>query len=209
MKVCKWCFESFDVSDKPKGWMANHSRWCDKNPKRIEYVKKLAKTRDKYITDEVREKMKVGISEAHKRGAYEHVDFGKTFRGKKHKPESIELIRQKALASNHRRLRKGMVEYNGIMLDSSWELALAIRLDELEIKWERPNPIKWIDKNGCEHNYFSDFYLTDYDLYLDPKNPAAYQNQLEKVKVLKNMYDNIIFILTLKECKEFDIKKYI
>lgn len=34
---CKHCNQSFDISDKPKGFMANHSRWCDKNPKRNSY----------------------------------------------------------------------------------------------------------------------------------------------------------------------------
>ena len=205
MKQCKWCKEFFDITDKPNGWMANHSRWCNKNPKRLEYVNKLAKTRNEHITKESRNKAAKGISEAHKRGNYEHVDFGKSFRGKHHKPEVIEHIRKKALESNHRRLRKGMVEYNGVMLDSSWELALAKRLDELKIKWVRPKPLKWVDKNGDEHNYFPDFYLEEYDLYLDPKNPAAYQNQKEKVKILKRTYSNLKFILTLKECETFKV----
>lgn len=203
MKQCKWCKEFFDITDKPNGWMANHSRWCDENPKRLEYLERLSKTREN-ITEETREKMKIGISEAHKRGDYDNVDFGKAFRGKKHKPETIDVIRQKALKSNHRRLRKGMVEYKGIMLDSSWEYALAKRLDELQIKWVRPKPLKWVDENGDEHNYFPDFYLEEYDLYLDPKNPAAYQNQKEKVEILKKTYKNLIFILTLDECKNFN-----
>jgi hypothetical protein len=205
MKQCKWCKSFFETSDKPNGWMANHSRWCDENPKRKEYLIRLAKTRDKYITIETREKMGDGISEAHKRGAYNHVDFGKSFRGKTHKPETIEVIRQKALKSNHRRLRKGMVEYKGVMLDSSWELALAMRLDKLQIKWIRPEPLKWVDVDGNEHNYFPDFYLEKYDLYLDPKNPAAYQNQKEKINILKKTYSNLKFILTLKECETFEV----
>lgn len=32
IKICKWCEKSFDTSFKPKGWMANHVRWCSKNP---------------------------------------------------------------------------------------------------------------------------------------------------------------------------------
>jgi hypothetical protein len=56
--------------------------------------------------------------------------------------ESIELIRKKALASKHRRLKKGTVEYKGVILDSSWELALAKRLDEINVQWIRPTPIQ-------------------------------------------------------------------
>ena len=42
-------------------------------------------------------------------------------------------------------------------------------------------------------------------MYLDPKNPAAYQNQIEKIEILKNTIPNLKFILSLKECKEFNI----
>jgi hypothetical protein len=92
-----------------------------------------------------------------------------------------------------------------VLLDSSWELALAIRLDELNIKWIRPERIMWIDKNNLKRSYYPDFYLNDYDMYLDPKNPAAYQNQIEKIEILKNTIPNLKFILSLKECKEFNI----
>lgn len=37
MSVCKHCHKEFDTADKPKGWMANHSRWCTENPKRKSY----------------------------------------------------------------------------------------------------------------------------------------------------------------------------
>ena len=40
--------------------------------------------------------------------------------------------------------------YKDVLLDSSWELALAIRLDELNIKWIRPERIMWIDKNNLK-----------------------------------------------------------
>ena len=37
LKTCKHCLENFDISDKPSGFMANHSRWCNSNPKRDQY----------------------------------------------------------------------------------------------------------------------------------------------------------------------------
>lgn len=37
-KKCKHCLEIFDLSNKPKGWLGNHSRWCDKNPKKSDYI---------------------------------------------------------------------------------------------------------------------------------------------------------------------------
>jgi hypothetical protein len=204
MNQCKWCCEFFDLKDKSKGWMANHTRWCEKNPKRKDYIEKFNKIRNN-ITQVSIEKIKLGVSQAHKQGKYKQTDFGKYWRGKNHSFGSKEIMRKKALQSKHRRLKKGIIDYKGIMLDSSWELELAKRLDQLEIQWERPKPLKWIDKNGIKHNYFPDFYLVKYNLYLDPKNPAAYQNQKEKIEVLKKTYNNLKFILTLDECRFFEI----
>lgn len=110
-----------------------------------------------------------------------------------------------ALASNHRRLKKGVLYYKGILLDSSWELALAKRLDFLNIEWIRPDPIKWKDDEGIIHNYFPDFYLPKYDLYLDPKNPAAYNSQKEKIDCLKKQLTNLIILVTLDECKTYGL----
>lgn len=123
----------------------------------------------------------------------------------RHSDETKQRIKEKALSSSHRRLRKGIVEYKGIILDSSWELALAKRLDFLGLSWIRPEPIKWVDEDNVVHNYFPDFYLIDYDLYLDPKNPAAMAAQNKKVSILKEQVKNLVFLQTLDECNNFTI----
>lgn len=125
--------------------------------------------------------------------------------GRPHTDEAKEKIRQKALNSKHRRLRKGVVEYKGILLDSSWELALARRLDELHISWIRPNPLEWVDADGIIHNYFPDFYLVDHDIYIDPKNSHAIKVQKDKLDVILNQYNNILILDTLQKCKEFRV----
>lgn len=203
MSKCKHCKQEFEVLDKPKGWMANHSRWCDDNPKRKNYSDNLVKaraaitvqhnqfTKAKSEGREIESKL-AGRSNLH-------------WKGRTHSEETKQVLREKALASPHRRLRKGMVEYKGIMLDSSWELALAIRLDELEIRWIRPDPIPWVDEEDITHNYFGDFYLIDYDLYLDPKNPQAIKVQKKKLDILLTQYTNIVIIDSLEKCKNFTI----
>ena len=94
--------------------------------------------------------------------------------------------------------------YKGILMDSTWEVELAKRLDELNIEWLRPDPIKWVDDNNVTHNYFPDFYLPKHKLYLDPKNPHAYNVQKKKIKVLNSTY-NIKWITSLEECQNFTI----
>jgi hypothetical protein len=194
MTNCKHCKREFDKKD-----IANHSRWCDLNPKRNQYNEDLSKARaakknfnNQYtygavLSNETKEKLRLAST------------------GKKHTKETKQLLKEKALTSTHRRLRKGVVEYKGVLLDSSWELKLANRLDELNIKWFRPDPIPWIDEEGVTHNYFPDFYLPEYDKYLDPKNKHAIKVQGNKLKILLAQYKNIDIIDSLEGCRTFTI----
>jgi hypothetical protein len=200
MSTCKHCKNEFEKKD-----IANHSRWCDLNPKRSEY--KNGSMKSVLAMNEARAKS--GIKNQYSYGAVCSEETKEKLRqsatGRTHTEETKQLLREKALASPHRRLRKGMVEYKGVMLDSSWELELAKRLDELEIKWIRPKPIQWVDKEGVTHNYFGDFYLTEHDLYLDPKNPQAIRVQKEKLDCLLSQHKNIVIIDSIEKCKEFNM----
>ena len=203
-ETCKFCNISFlNLSTSLR---ANHTRWCINNPKRSSYA--MSNSVKQLNTAEAIAKRSKKISEAHAAGKY--VDsFTKGIRTKRnngtlfHTDKTKQILREKALASSHRRLKRGMIEYNGVMLDSSWELALAKRLDELSIAWVRPSPIKWTDNEGIIHNYFPDFYLPEYDLYLDPKNPQAVKVQRKKIEILLTQYKNIIILDTLEKCRNY------
>lgn len=202
---CKYCAKSFELLNTSE--RANHTRWCDKNPKRKSYVNNLEYARS-CITEEARQRNNEGIKKAHTEGKYKgaqkkSIETRKLNGTLKHTEETKQLIREKALASPHRRLKKGTVMYKGVLLDSSWELELAKRLDELEIKWVRPDPIPWVDEESVTHNYFPDFYLEDYDLFLDPKNPQAIKVQKKKLDCLLTQYKNIVIIESIEECKLF------
>jgi hypothetical protein len=197
---CKYCELSFDYLNASE--RANHTRWCDKNPKKQKYIRILESNRPKEISEEIKKRISEKISKAHKEGKYDHID--RTYwKGKKHSEKTKQVMSQKALQSKHRRLKKGMIEYNGILLDSSWELELAKRLDELQIKWIRPDPMPWVDNKGLTHNYFPDFYLPEYDLYLDPKNPQAVKVQKQKLECISSQYKNVIILRSLNDCKTF------
>jgi hypothetical protein len=160
------------------------------------------------VSDVTKEK----ISAAHKRGCYAHVNRF-TMKGRKHTEETKRKMSAGALKSKHRRLVKSTRLYTckdgtEVLLDSSWEEALAKRLDELNIAWIRPEvPIPWTDYNGISHNYFPDFFLTDHNLYLDPKNPIAYNVQRAKIDIITKQLNNLIILKTLKECQEFNVSE--
>lgn len=83
--------------------------------------------------------------------------------------------------------------YNGLKFDSGFEVEIAKFLDENKIKWEQPkNAILWVDKLNKQHRYYADFYLSDYNIYLDPKNPYCIKMQKEKLDTVSKTI-NLIF----------------
>ena len=78
------------------------------------------------------------------------------------------------------------------VLQSTYELKCAEILNELSIKWVRPKHLKY--KDGKK--YFADFYLTDFGIYLDPKND--YKAKLDEEKINSVMvYNNVkVFVIT-------------
>jgi hypothetical protein len=200
--VCKFCsieLEQFSTANR-----ANHVRWCDKNPKRSEYA--INNNCSQMHFPEIVSKRNKSIKQAWTDGKYNGVNHSHP--GWNHSEKTIEHLRQKALASPHRRLVRSIREYTKkdgtiVKLDSSWEEALAKRLDLTNVDWIRPDPIKWIDRNGVSHHYFPDFYLPLYDLYLDPKGPYAFKSQSDKISCLTEQIKNLIIITSLEECKKF------
>lgn len=68
------------------------------------------------------------------------------------------------------------VLYRGVLLNSSYEEAVAKSLDEQGIEWVRPSPLRWEDSSGLKHYYYPDFYLPAYNVFLDPKNDYLINN---------------------------------
>jgi len=58
-----------------------------------------------------------------------------------------------------------------IMMDSTWEVMMADKLNELDVKWERdPNmKLEYKTRGGRKRNYIPDFYLPDFDIYIEVK----------------------------------------
>lgn len=177
-----------------------HVRWCHLNPKRVEFRNQLIAS----TSSEIRTKR---LIDAHANGKFDNLDYSWNI-SRPRSEESKEKSRQKALASPHRRLLKSVRNYikkdgSIVKLDSSWEEALAKRLDDINIEWIRPSPIKWIDNKGRSHNYFPDFYLIEYDVFLDPKNPYAIESQKEKLEILTIQLKNLIILTSLEQCNTF------
>jgi hypothetical protein len=84
--------------------------------------------------------------------------------------------------------------YNGIALDSSYELKMAEELDANGISWTRPAPLPWTDDTGVNRKYYPDFYLSSYNVYLDPKNPYLMEKDARKIALVQ-IQNNVVVVL--------------
>lgn len=78
-----------------------------------------------------------------------------------------------------------------VYLESSYELKVATELDSNNIAWTRPPYLRYGSKK-----YFPDFYLVDYDTYLDPKNDYLITQDTDKINQVMVENNVKIFILT-------------
>lgn len=91
----------------------------------------------------------------------------------KEERQRISESMKRAVAEGRQRTPKpygrACITYNGIVLQSKWELQVAVYLDENNIKWERPTEGHAYIFEGDMHSYFPDFYLPERNLYIEVK----------------------------------------
>lgn len=171
--ICKFCGKSCKNENSHR----NHERLCPKNPDR-KYVSHTIghKAWNKGLTKDTDERIRKSAEIFSKR--YKGTELGKLRLGhpcsEEHKAKMRDIAFRRHLGGWH---TSRSIEYNGIKLDSEYELMVAKELDSNGIKWERPSYFLWTDDSGIEHRYYPDFYLKEYEVYLDPKNDYLINNK--------------------------------
>lgn len=101
--------------------------------------------------------------------------------------------------------RVKMIEYRpGVMLKGSWEVKVAEWLDSINVVWEsevNPQPYFW---NASERMYFPDFYLPEYEVYIEVK---GYKTERDDAKW--NQFNGRLLIIDKKSINclyEYDIE---
>ena len=95
--------------------------------------------------------------------------------------------------------------YKGYKMDSRWEVDIAKWLDDKNIKWDRSRKkymFRWKDSLGNERKYFPDFYLPDYNIYLDPKNAYYLERDLQKLKYVIDSYRITLYYGSVEDIKK-------
>jgi transposase len=105
-----------------------------------------------------------------------------------------ELAKSRSLGGYRPHPNRGE-RYNDVWFDSKWEVKVAKSLDEHHIKWERPK--KGFVWNDAGRKYYPDFYLPEFNVYLDPKNSYLQMKDLEKIT--QAQHRNNVKVLMLSE----------
>ncbi len=83
---------------------------------------------------------------------------------------------------------------NSTTLQSTYEYACFEILCELGVNWIRPKALKYDGKN-----YFADFYLVDFEVWLDPKNDYKAKCDAEKIRKVKEQNNVKLYVLTKEQ----------
>lgn len=187
--ICPFC----EKVCKNKNSVVQHQIRCKSNPNAIkvtpsygmrgktgsnQFIKAASEGRSITVSDETRKK----ISDASK--LQEWCDE----RRKKHSESMRQAVMNhpESYSASNVSGRVKNIEYNGRILKGNWELIVAEYLDSINIRWDNsiePFPYNW---NDSVHLYFPDFYLLDYDVYIEVKGYQV-DRDLFKWKAVPNL----------------------
>lgn len=167
MTLCKFCCKEI----LNKGSLISHEKRCKLNPSKviynIDYSKR--KTSNQYIKAK---EYNLPVPKSHRftgtRGIKKGCVHSEEFK-KRQRDNAIKRRLGGNAPSRH-------IKYKDKTLHSSYELIVAKSLDEHKIKWDTCKRFKYIDPNGKQRTYTPDFYLLDFNVYLDPKNDFLLNN---------------------------------
>lgn len=166
-KQCQYCGKEYGIYG-----LKTHEKYCNLNPNKSNYPthKHIGHVSwNKGLTAKTDERVKRN-GEAVSKHYETHDSFWK---GRKHSEETKDKIRntiEKNVDNGNWHNHFGIkIWYKDICFDSNWELEFAKYLDKKHINWTRPNKGFQYFINNEKHFYYPDFYLNDYDLYIEIK----------------------------------------
>ena len=189
MLKCQYC----NKECKSPNSLRNHERLCAKNPAR-----QVSSFVAYNANNDPWNKGKTGVQVSPMKGK-----IG-SFLGKKHSPETKQKISEK-LSINNKGGRAKWYNVAGQMVQGTWERDLAIKFEQLNIRWLKLKTNKHTLKyemNGKVRSYTPDFYLPDYEVFVEVKG-FWWGNDKEKMETVLNTHpDKTIMIVEKEEFQE-------
>lgn len=135
--------------------------------------------------------------------------------GYRHTDEAKLRLRELALSrglggkTNSKKNPYTMISGEIVYLDSSFETKLAEDLDRNGVLWARPKRKPWTDSEGKQRFYTADFYLPEYDVYLDPKNDYLITKDLTKILAVQEQNNIRVLILNSTQLSWDAVQKFL
>lgn len=210
MLTCKFCGKECKNSNS----LRNHERLCKENPHRQQspfekkeiqdnrnksnqFIKAKSLGVDYEISDETRNKFK------------ELANRVWTVEKRKEQSDWMKIQAQRNLDNYpdsylHKNIfgRSKKTLYKNEWMHSSWELEFAMWLDSIQVEWTKKVPYFTYDWDGSVRRYFPDFYLKEFDLYVEVKGYQT-ERDIAKWKCIPNLA-----IVKEKEIKAIKEKKF-
>lgn len=123
-----------------------------------------------------------------------------SFTGRKHTEETKRKISQK-MSINNKGGRSKWYEVAGQKVQGTWERNVALKFEEMNIKWEKLKTNRHTfdyvidNKTRC---YTPDFYLKDFDTYIEVKG-RWWGNDREKMDIVLKTYPDKKIIIVEKD----------
>lgn len=189
MFICQHCGKECKSANS----LRNHQRLCSHNPNR-----QVSSFVAYNATNEPWNKGKTGLQTAWNKG------LPGTFAGRRHSTESKQKISEK-LSINNKGGRAKWYEVAGQNVQGTWERDIALKFEQLNIRWIKLKTNKHTLKyemKGKVRSYTPDFYLPDYDIFVEVKG-FWWGDDKEKMKiVLATHADKNIFVVEKDEYEE-------
>lgn len=188
MLTCIYCNKSCKHSNSLK----NHERCCPKNVNRIYKNGMFGKKGSNQFTV-ARDKGLI-IPTAWNKG------LPGTFTNCSHTDDTKRILSTKA-SVNNKGGRCKWYDVAGQKCQGTWERNVALKFEELGIKWIKLKTNKDIlqySMDGKIRSYTPDFYLPDFSLYLEIKG-HWWGNDKEKMRIVLETHKNVKIVIVEKE----------
>jgi hypothetical protein len=188
---CCFCGEKYSTSSG----CGTHVKQCKLNPNRVQRKTNYAWNKGKTKHTDIRI-LKVSEEKIAKFKSKEYTPSGfcspEYYLTEEHRKNSSKGGGYRENAGRSKKFKVKDSFGKEVTLQSSYELKCSQLLNDMSIQWVRPSYLKY----DVTRKYFPDFYLIEYDLYLDPKN--SYLAKIDKDKIDKVIkFNNVkVYILT-------------
>ena len=182
---CQYC----NKECKSPNSLRNHERLCTINPAR-----QVSNFVAYNANNDPWNKGKTGVQVSPMKGK------PGSFLGRKHSSETKQKISEK-LSINNKGGRAKWYDVAGQRVQGTWERDIALKLEELKIKWVKlktnRDTLTYV-MQGKLRSYTPDFYLEDYGVYLEVKG-FWWGNDKEKMRIVLETYPDKNIVIIEKE----------